>query len=294
MKFQFIKENRSSYSIVKMSEALQVSSSGFYAWEKRKPSNRAVRKKRLQEVISEQFELHGGAGGSPVITRDLREKPEWKDISQSRVASEMREMGLRSKTKRQYKVTTDSNHKEPVAPNLLDRKFTQAAPDLVYVTDITYLPVGRSWAYLTVFIDLFSRKVVGWDLSDSLERHSVIKALDKAFWKRKPAPGLMIHSDRGVQYASKDFRERLENYRCIQSMSRKGNCWDNAVAESFFSSLKLRMTHHRKYETMEELERDLFWYIEIYYNRFRKHSANDWLTPEQKELNYSRRKLMLA
>jgi putative transposase len=286
MKYQFIKENRLSYPVVKMSKVLNVSPSGFYSWQKRPKSNRAIVKEKLQKAISEKFNSHGGVGGSPVITEDLREHSEWKNISQSRVGYEMRGMKLRSKTKKRFKVTTDSSHKEPVAPNLLERKFSQPAPNMVWVTDITYLPVGRSWAYLAVFIDLFSRKVVGWDLSDSLERSSVIKALDKAFWSRKPENGLIIHSDRGVQYASKEFRERLKNYGSIQSMSRKGNCWDNAVAESFFSSLKMRLTKHRNYEKMEELQRDLFWYIEVYYNRFRKHSTNNWVTPEKKELNY--------
>ncbi len=151
----------------------------------------------------------------------------------------MRDMGLKCRTVKKFVVTTDSKHNEPVAPNLLDRQFTVPTPDTAWVSDITYLKVGKRWYYLTVFIDLFSRIVVGWDLSASLERYSAIRALNKAILRRRPGhQGLMVHSDRGVQYASKDFRAVLQKHSFVQSMSRKGNCWDNAVAESFFHSIK--------------------------------------------------------
>ena len=162
------------------------------------------------------------------------------------------------------------------------------------MSDLAYLRVNSHWVYLVVFIDLFNRKVVGWDLSTSLETKSTLHAFKKAIWNRKPPKGLLVHSDRGVQYASKDFREELFLNNCTQSMSRKGNCWDNAVSESFFSTLKTRLTHHRSYDSMEELERDIFWYIEIYYNRYRKHSSNNWISPEQKELNYKADKKKVA
>jgi putative transposase len=161
-------------------------------------------------------------------------------------------------------VTTDSKHSEPIAPNLLDRNFSVSSPNRVWVTDITYLKVAKRWYYLTVFIDLFSRIVVGWDLSGSLERHSVIRAMQKSIMRRRPGHGLMIHSDRGVQYASADFRRVLQKEGFVQSMSRKGNCWDNAVAESFFHSIKTQLIHHCSFQNVAEAEQAIFRYIEIY------------------------------
>jgi putative transposase len=191
----------------------------------------------------------------------------------------MRALGLRCNYAKKFVPTTDSAHTEPVAPNLLDRNFTAPAPNMAWVTDITYIRVGRKWHYLTVFIDLYSRMVVGWDLSDSLERHSVIYAFKKAVARRKPPSGLLIHSDRGVQYASKDFRNCLKKKGCIQSMSRKGNCWDKAVVESFFHTIKNQLIRHRNFKAKHEAELALFNYIEAYYNRRRRHSSNGWLSP---------------
>lgn len=171
---------------------------------------------------------------SLIITEDLHNIAEFAHGSRPRVARLMKEMGLRCRTVRKFIATTDSKHTEPVAPKLLNRQFSSSAPDVAWVSDITYIKVGNRWRYLTVFIDLFSRIAVGWDLSNSLERHSVIRALNKSILRRKPEKGLIVHSDRGVQYASKDFCEKLEDKGFVQSMSRRGNCWDNAVAELFF------------------------------------------------------------
>jgi len=198
----------------------------------------------------------------------------------------MKEMGLRCGTVRKFVVTTDSKHNEPVAPNLLDRQFTVPTPDTVYVSDITYLKVGRKWHYLTVFIDLFSRMVVGWDLSESLERFSAIRALNKAILRRRPGQGLLVHSARGVQYASSDFRAILQKHGFVQSMSRKGNCWDNAAAESFFHTIKTQMIHHRRFQNVVAAEQALFNYIEVYYNRQRKHSTNGYKSPARYELEW--------
>ncbi|PQP33012.1 hypothetical protein C6A36_01450 [Desulfobacteraceae bacterium SEEP-SAG10] len=222
--------------------------------------------------------------GSPMMTADLHEDPEFSKVSRNRVARHMKEMGLKCRTVKKFVVTTDSKHKEPVSPNLLDRQFTVPTPDTVWVSDITYLKVGRKWHYLTVFIDLFSRIVVGWDLSESLERYSAMRALNKAILRRRPSQGLMIHSDRGIQYASGDFRAILKKHRFIQSMSRKGNCWDNAVAESFFHSIKTQMIHHCNFQSVAETEQALFNYIEVYYNRRRKHSTNGYKSPANYEL----------
>jgi putative transposase len=242
----------------------------------------------LQNNIRKFYDLHKGTAGSRTIAADLQELG-IHGVSKTRVSTEMKRMGFKYKARKRFAVTTNSNHKEPIAPNILNRNFTQEAPNQAWVGDITYLPVGDKWHYLSVFIDLFSRKVVGWDLSSSLHAESTIKAFNKAVYTREPGQGLIVHSDRGIQYASKNFRELLEKNDCIQSMYRKGNCWDNAVAEAFFSSLKKRMIHNnRKYETENELKMDLFEYIEIYYNRFRKHSANKYLTPEKKETIFRR------
>lgn len=166
-----------------------------------------------------------------MITADIRAEREFSTVSRNRVARHMRDMGLRCKTTKKFVVTTDSKHNEPVASNILNRKFRVAAPNKVWVSDITYLRIGRKWQYLTVFIDLYSRIIIGWDLSNSLERHSMMYAFKKALMRRRPPGGLLVHSDRGVQYASSDFRSLLHDNNCIQSMSRRGNCWDNAVAE---------------------------------------------------------------
>ncbi|WP_407929146.1 IS3 family transposase [Desulfomarina profundi] len=286
MIFKFIKENRSSFPVKKMCHVFNVSPSGYYRWIKAPISTRQIEKDHLKKRIQELFEQHNGMVGSPIITADLHDQPEFSNVSRQRVARMMKEMGLKCRTVKKFVVTTDSKHTEPVAPNLLDRKFTVSSPDLVWVTDITYLKIGSKWHYLTVFIDLFSRIVVGWDLSDSLERHSAIRALNKAILRRHPGQGLMVHSDRGVQYASSDFRALLQKRGFVQSMSRKGNCWDNAVAESFFHTIKTQMIHHCTFHNVAEAEQTIFHYIEVYYNRQRKHSTNGYKAPAQYELEW--------
>jgi len=286
MRFQFIKENRSSFPVKKMCHVLKLSQSGYYRWSTAPVSSRQIEKENLKSRIRELFAKHRGMAGSPLITADLREDPSFSKVSRPRVARLMREMGLRCRTVKKFVVTTDSKHNEPVAPNLLERKFDVASPDQVWVTDITYLKIGSKWCYLTVFLDLFSRLVVGWDLSASLERHSAIRALKKSILHRCPSEGLMIHSDRGVQYASADFRRVLRKHGFIQSMSRKGNCWDNAVAESFFHSIKTQFIHHCRFQNEAEAEKALFWYIEIYYNRQRKHSTNGYKSPAHYEMEW--------
>jgi len=279
MSYQFIKDNRCSFPVMKMCQAFAIHPSGFYRWLNGPDSPRKRENICLRQRISELYDEHRGMAGSPMITADLNAEPEHSKVSKNRVARHMRDMGLRCKTTKKFVVTTDSKHAEPVAPNILDRNFTVPGPNRVWVSDITYLKVGRKWYYLSVFIDLYSRIVVGWDLSHSLSRHSTIKAFKKGLMRRRPTQGLMVHSDRGVQYASSDFRLLLEKHRYIQSMSRKGNCWDNAVAESFFHTLKTQLTHHVRFKDSTEAERALFLYIEVYYNRRRRHSANRYLSP---------------
>ena len=226
--------------------------------------------------------------GSPMITADLRADPKFSKVSKNRVARHMQEMGLKCRSTRRFVVTTDSKHSEPIAPNILDRQFTAASPNDTWVSDITYVKVGSKWNYLTVFLDLYSRIVVGWDLSESLERHSMIHAFQKALWRRRPPSGLLVRSDRGVQYASADFRDLLNKNRFIQSMSRKGNCWDNAVAESFFHTLKTQLLYHTKFQGKADAEQALFNYIEVYYNRRRRHSTNGYKSPASYEAEWEK------
>lgn len=279
MRYEFIQQNHSSFPVVKMCRALKCYPSGYYRWLREPNSLRSQSNERLKERINELYEEHGERAGSPMITADLNAEPEFSTVGKNRVARIMKEDGLKCKAVKKFVITTDSKHNEPIAENLLNREFNVSSPNRVWVGDITYLRVGRKWYYLSVFIDLFSRMVVGWDLSDSLERYSTIKALNKAILRRSPGKGMMVHSDRGIQYASSDFRKKLEENNFIQSMSRKGNCWDNAVAESFFHTLKTQLTHHVCYRNVQEAEASLFNYIEVYYNRRRRHSTNNYKSP---------------
>ena len=283
MRFQFVQDNRSLFPVKKMCHSLDVSVSGYYHWRTSPVSPRKLENIKLRNRIKELFAEHNGMAGSPMITEDLRAEPDFPRVSRPRVARLMKEMGLKCKSTKKFIVTTDSKHNGPIAHNILNRQFTVPSPDIAWVSDITYLKVGRKWFYLTVFIDLFSRMVVGWDLSASLERHSAIRALNKAILRRQPGEGLVVHSDRGVQYASSDFRKVLRKRGYVQSMSRKGDCWDNAVAESFFHSLKTQLIHHVRYQNAGEAERSLFHYIEVYYNRRRKHSTNGYMSPAHYE-----------
>lgn len=279
MKYQFIENHRSEFTVKKMCQVFKISVSGYQHWKTREPGPRKIKRKRLRQRIYELYIEHNGMAGSPMITADLNDETEFVGVSKNTVARLMRKMNLKSRTVRKFVVTTASKHKEPVAPNLLNRDFDVKEPNRVWVSDITYLRIDRKWHYLTVFMDLFSRSIVGWDLSDSLERYSAMRALNKAVIRRRPDKGLMVHSDRGIQYASKDFKACLRKHGFVQSMSRKGNCWDNAVAESFFHTLKTQLIHHSRFSSVEETERTLFKYIEVYYNQRRKHSANGWKAP---------------
>jgi putative transposase len=262
-----------------MCRVFTVSRSGFYAWRKRPWSNRALEDFRMKLRIRAMFAKSKERAGSPKIADDLR-KENWT-VSTRRVKRLMREDGLSPRIRKKFRVTTNSKHDFPIAPNILNRQFTVNKPDAAWVSDITYLKVDNRWMYLVVFIDLFSRMVVGWELSDTLHHGFVLHAFQKAFWRRKPGQWLLIHSDRGVQYACDAFRNILNEYECIQSMSRKGNCWDNAVAESFFHLLKSELGD--TFTSKDIAYRELFEYIEIDYNRNRTHSRLGYYSPAQFE-----------
>jgi len=200
-------------------------------------------------------------------------------ISRKRIGKLMASAGLFCKTKRKFRVTTDSKHNNPVAPNLLARKFNVSAPDKYWVGDITYIPTKNGWLYLATAIDLYSRQVIGWSMADNMKTGLINDALTMAIWKRKPNKGLIWHSDRGSQYASASHRDVLKDHGIVQSMSRKGNCWDNAVAESFFHTLKTELTNHYQFKNQQKAKNVIFEYIEVFYNRIRIHSANNYLAP---------------
>lgn len=229
MRYQFIEKNRSSFPVKKMCRTFNIFPSGYYRWQKRPYSNREKENDRIRERIRGLYVEHKGMAGSPMITADLRAESGFESVGKNRVARHMKAMGLRCKSVKKFVATTNSKHKEPVAENILNREFSVPSPNTAWVSDITYVKVGLKWCYLTVFIDLFSRIVVGWDLSESLERHSMIRAFQKALFRRRPGKGLLVHSDRGIQYASADFRNLLKKKDFVQSMSRKGNCWERAA-----------------------------------------------------------------
>lgn len=260
-----------------MCEVLAVSPSAFYEWVGEQEAEHTRRDAALQSRIQQLFVEFHARYGAPRIQAELAKEGE--RVSRKRVARLMRESGLRAKSARKYKATTDSNHTLPIAPNLLERRFDVAGSNAVWVSDITYLWTRQGWMYLAVIIDLYSRKVVGWSLRERMTAALVCEALDAAVRARRPPKGLVFHSDRGSQYASKAFRRRLFRYRMRQSMSRKGNCWDNAVAESFFATLKKELVRNHVFTTREAARREVFEYIEVFYNRHRAHSLLGYETP---------------
>lgn len=283
MRFRIIEDCRDAYPVRVLCDALSVSPSGYYAWRTRPESLRKAANRQLLDDIRRLHADHHERYGAPRIHAALR--AQGRTVSRGRVERLMHRHGLRARRPRAFRVcTTDSNHALPIAPNLLDRNFAPAAPNQVWLTDITYVPTDEGWLYVAVVLDLFSRKAIGWAMRDHLRTELPLAALTMALQRQRPAPGLLHHSDRGCQYASAGYRKALESHGITQSMSRKGNCWDNAPMESFFGTMKSELVHHRRYATREDAKRDLFAYIEGYYNRQRLHSAIGYRTPEQAEL----------
>lgn len=284
MKYAWIKENRGSFPIAKMSQVLGVSTSGYYQWLKRDPSPQEQRRQKIAEAAVEAYQESHGIYGYRKVHDDL--KGQEIECCLETVRKVLQEKRLFSRTRRKFVVTTDSNHSMPVAENLLDREFTATGPNQKWAADITYLSTGEGWLYLAVVMDLFSRRIVGWSMSDSLEAKLVLRALAMATDARQPRDGLMHHSDRGSQYASDAFQELLEQNKILCSMSRKGNCWDNAPVESFFGKLKTEWIRGKNYITRKVAEMDVFKYIELFYNRKRKHAALGYLCPVKFEQNH--------
>ena len=283
MKYRAIEKDVARFPIGLMCRCLTVSKAGFYAWRDRPLSTRAKANARLLACVTVTHAQSRQTYGSPRIHAALR--AEGVEAGRHRIARLMRSHSIRAKTRRKFKATTQSDHNLPVAENILDRGFAVLQPDTVWAGDITYVWTQEGWLYLAVLLDLFSRKVVGWALSDRIDRHLVVKALDQAIVTRKPAPGLLVHSDRGSQYASDDYQKRLSDHGLVCSMSRKAECWDNAVSESFFGSLKQELTYHETYATRDEARRAIFEYIEVFYNRQRLHSTLGYMSPMTFEAN---------
>lgn len=260
---------------------MQVSRSGFYAWKAREPSARKQEDGQLLERIRGCFERSRGTYGSPRILRDLREQG--YSCGRQRVMRLMRQAGLKPAVRPRFRVTTDSRHSLPVADNLLARDFTASAVDLKWVSDITYLWTGEGWLYLAVTLDLFSRRVIGWSMHTRLDRSLAVNAREAALCQRHPEAGLLHHSDRGSQYASGEFQACLRKEGIVCSMSRKGDCWDNAAVESFFGTLKQELVNRRSFVTREIARKEVFEYIEVWYNRQRRHSALGYLSPAEFE-----------
>ncbi len=268
-----------------MCRVLKQSRSGYYAWCNRLASRRTQENAILSHQIQQIYDTSRQSYGSPRIQAALVAQG-WS-ISRQRVVRLMAKLGISARSKRKFKVTTDSKHAWPIAENLLDRDFTTTEPDRVWVADMTYIWTTEGWLYLAVIIDLFSRRVVGWSMAEHMRTEVVLTALEAALGQRQPAPsGLLFHSDRGSQYASSHYQEALQQATIRVSMSRRGNCWDNAVAESFFGTLKTELIHPRIFSTRTVARTVIAEWIEVFYNRQRLHSTLGYLSPVQFEDNY--------
>ena len=264
-----------------MCKVFKVSRSGYYAWSIRKPSKLSLYRQVLCKGFEDIYHKSKGRYGSPKIVAELRSMG--LHASRPRVARIMKDKGFRSIITGKFKVcTTDSNHKLEVSANILNREFTARAPSEKWVSDLTYIRTKNGWLYLTAIMDLFDRRIVGWSMSTGMTtRETTVAAWNMAIRNRSVAPNMVFHSDRGVQYASEEFRDLLKGNSVQQSMSRKGNCWDNAVMENFFKILKSETGHHTVYDSVEVAKKELFEFIEIWYNRQRRHSILGYLPPEE-------------
>lgn len=280
--FDFIGAKKAEFSVSLMCKVLGVSRSGFYAWQSRPTSNHVKRDRVLTVKVRAIFTKSKGRYGAPRVHRALRNEGE--KVGKKRVARVMRAEGLKARSRKRFVVTTQADPKSKPAPNLLDRQFDQEQPNKVWAGDITYIPTKEGWLYLAVLLDLFSRKVIGWKLCTSMNAELVIGAFNQAQIVRQPPYGLLHHSDRGSQYTSTDYLKLTEKIGITVSMSRKGNCWDNAVVESFFSSLKIELDLiHGRYESRAQALREIAEYINVFYNHERMHSSLDYVSPVEYE-----------
>ena len=269
------------YPAALLCDVMQVSRSGYYSWRNRGKSPRQQEYERLIPVVQEADKISKQTYGARRIAKEI--EAVGVSCGKGKAKTLMKLANVSAKQKKKFKVTTDSKHNLPVAPNLLNRQFKVDEPDKVYVSDLTYIWTQDGWLYLAVVLDLFSRQVVGWSLNGRMTKQLVMDALRMAFWRRKPGAGLLFHSDRGSQYCSTDFQKMLGSYKMISSMSRKGDCWDNSVAESFFGSLKTERVFFSNYRTRDDAKKDIVDYIEMFYNSRRRHSYLGYVSPRQFE-----------
>jgi transposase InsO family protein len=279
VKFAFIEEHLTEFPVDVSCDVLAVSRSGYYAWLSRPQSARAQRREELAAKIAAVHEHNRRVYGSPRVCQAL--KAQGESVCENTVAKIMNERQIRAKGKRKFVPrTTDSAHQQPIVDNVLDRQFDAALPDQKWAVDITYIPTNEGWLYLAGVIDLCSRRIVGWSMADHLRVELVSDALQMAIARRRPGEGLLHHSDRGVQYASADYMYLLQSHKIEASMSGRGDCWDNAVMESFWSTLKAELVNHERYATREQARASIFEYIEVFYNRQRLHSSLGYVSPE--------------
>ncbi len=281
MRYRFIGAEKANYPVTVLCRAMQVSTSGYYAFEQRGPSARSLANKELLVGIQSIHQESRGTYGSPRVHRELLGRGHRASLG--RVARLMRAQGVSARRKRRFKVTTDSKHGMPVASNELGRQFSADAANRKWAGDITYVWTREGWLYLAVILDLYSRRVIGWAMDRRIDRWLALGALEMAVATREPSDRLLHHSDRGSQCASEDYRERLDALGITCSMSRKGDCWDNAVVESFFGTLKQELIHRNDFETRAEAKSAIFEYIEVFYNRWRRHSYLGYMSPVEFE-----------
>jgi putative transposase len=276
VKYAWIKKHKKQFPVAVMCRALKVSTSGYYDSIKRKPSAQQIRRQSIAQAAAVSYFESNRVYGYRKVYGDLAED---NLCCKETVRRIMRDIGLFSRIKRKFVVTTNSNHTLEIAENILNRNFTADRPNHKWVADITYIPTKMGWLYLAIVLDLFSRKIVGWSMSDTIDSVLVQSAMKMALADRRPDVGLIHHSDRGVQYASGDFQDLLEDNNVVCSMSRKGNCWDNACAESFFGSLKNELVRGKIYKSFDDAKKDIFNYIEMFYNRKRRHASLGYVSP---------------
>lgn len=281
MKYAWIENNRDEYTVSRLCRVLLVSRTGYCQWRVRPLSARALANAVLDTQVATIHRDSRRSYGRPRITQELREQGQC--VSAERVRRSLRRQGLRPVYRRAYVVTTDSAHSLPVAANILDRRFDGWQPNRAWVADITYVTTGEGWLYLATVMDLASRRIVGWSMSETIDAKLVCAALRSAYWQRKPAVGLLVHTDRGSQYASHEYRRLAADFGITMSMSRKGNAWDNAAMESFFKTLKVERIYQVRYDTRAQARLDIVDWIEGFYNRVRMHSANGYLAPVTRE-----------
>ena len=281
MKSAWIENHRDEYTVSRLCRVLSVSRTGYCQWRARAPSARALANKALDAKVQLAHRDSRGSYGRARITQQLRQQGE--RVSTERVRRSLKRQGLRPVYRRAWVATTDSRHRLPVAPNLLDRRFNGWLPNQAWVADITYVATGEGWLYLASVMDLASRHIVGWSMSETIDAKLVCAALRSAYVQRMPDPGLLVHTDRGSQYASHDYRKLAEDLAITMSMSRKADCWDNAAMESFFKTLKVERIYQVRYDTRAQARLDIVDWIEGFYNRVRMHTAIGYLAPATRE-----------